>query len=212
MALLKTIVKRPPRFALTIICSLSVLGITGCATPHSRLNDYKASDAGNLLLSLGVKDKQSLPALRGKMLGTGDLFELTHMSDWGRIAEMDMPFTNGVGRVIARKLPPGEYEINHVELSIAGGVIETSNPLPIPVRFSIQPGQTTYIGRYLVEMTLVAPEMATQTGVVTTIPVSAVRALPEVTNEQERDMASARATYPRLDMGTVKNSVPAQTD
>lgn len=208
----KTTMKRTPRLIITIVYSLSILGIAGCATPYSRLNDYKASDSGNLVLSLGVPFKQNLPALRGKMPGTGDLFELTHMSDWGKIAEMDMSFTDGVGRVIARKLPPGEYEINHVELSIEGGFIETSNPLPIPVRFSIQPGQTTYIGRYLVEMTLVAPEKTTQTGAVTTIPISAMRALPGVTNEQERDIASARTKYPGLNIGMVKNSVPARMD
>lgn len=207
-----TTVKRTLRLIITIVYSLSVLGIAGCATPYSRLNDYKESDSGNLVLSLGVPSKQNLPTLHGKMLGTGDLFELTHMSDWGKIAEMDMSFTDGVGRVIARKLPPGEYEINHVELSVEGGLIKTSNPMPVPVRFSIQPGKTTYIGRYRVEMTLVAPEKATQTGAVTTIPVSAMRALPEVTDEQERDMASAKAKYPELNMDIVKNSVPARID
>lgn len=204
--------KRKLQLAITTICSLSILGIAGCATPYSRLNDYKESDSGNLVLSLGAKHEQHLPALGGKMLGTEALFELTHMSNWGKIAEMDMSFPDGVGRVIVRKLPPGEYEINQVELSVERGFIKTSNPLPIPVRFSIQSGQTTYIGSYLVEMTLVAPEKATHTGAVTVIPVGAIRALPEITNELERDMASARTKYPELDVGLVKNSVPARTD
>jgi len=201
------------RLVMAMACLLSLAGMSGCSTPLSRLHDYNGADAGNLLFSLGepgAPPASQIPTLSGKKLGTDDLIELTYASSWGKVAPLDIPFAGGTGMVIARKLPPGEYEIGKIDISVSDDVFTVSNALPVPIRFTIQSGQTTYIGRYSTYVDLGNPEEPSQPGAVTVIPIASMRAVADISDEQAIDMVSARNKYPYLKTGTVTSFVPLQ--
>src|SRR6185295_18943410 len=94
--------------------------IAGCATEFDKLRNYDGNDSGNLVLSLNQsRGNPSLPpALLVRSLRSPDLAEINYLSIATNNGGADFDTPDGVGMVIAKKLPPGVYEIYAIQLGI----------------------------------------------------------------------------------------------
>ena len=199
-----------------MIFIFSLLGVSGCASSLDRSTDYKGDDAGNLVLSLGVSNEEMQaysPMLSGRKIETKDPIELTYEPPrHGEKILLDIPFTDGAGKVIVRRLPPGKYQIDQYHFSISNDEVRISNKLVTPVVFSISSGQTAYIGSVYLYMKNVGSEEKNKTPVIQLDGKTQtyMRMQAEVTDEQERDIANAKSSHPDMNIETVTNFVPKQ--
>jgi len=138
-----------------VIASLLLVGLTSCATT---MFDYDGPDAGQLVMSMSLpKDSFGYDVAcigyRAKVDGRTGRFCLggseprlnPDLARLHRLAQFEEgPF---VGKVGARALMPGEYEVTGWSL-VSGGpeYIASSKPMALP--FTIKPGVSTYIGSY----------------------------------------------------------------
>ncbi|WP_394782267.1 hypothetical protein, partial [Undibacterium sp.] len=137
-----------------LIAWITIVMVGGCASTGNALTDYKGADAGYVVLSLGQSDNKVTmsPILSGYRLETSDELEFQYSSDPKGVVPLD-DWQSGTGMAVAKKLPPGEYEINHAHFSIGSSEFRFSVLLAKPIRFSIKPGETSYIGSYLMSLT-----------------------------------------------------------
>lgn len=138
-----------------VIAGLFLVGLTSCATT---MFDYDGPDAGQLVMSMSVpKDSFGYDlaciGYRAKVGGRTDRFCLggsepklnPELARLHRLAQ----FEEGtfVGKVGARALMPGEYEVTGWSIMSGGPErIVSSKPMALP--FTIKPGVSTYIGSY----------------------------------------------------------------
>lgn len=137
-----------------VIAGLLLVGLTSCAT----MLDYDGPDAGQLVMSMSLpKDSYGYDVAcigyRAKVGGRTGRFCLggseprlnPDLARLHRLAQFEEgPF---VGKVGARALMPGEYEVTGWSLMSGGPEhIVSSKPMALP--FTIKPGVSTYIGSY----------------------------------------------------------------
>ncbi len=191
-----------------VIACITIVSISGCAGTGSALLDYKGEDAGSVVLSLGQSDNPLMisPTLSGYRLGASDEFELQYPANLEGVVLLD-EWQSGSGTVVAKKLPPGEYEINRANFSVGIDAFRFSTLLVRPVRFSIKPGEASYIGAYLVILKTPKSKLTDEPGKVNVILVSDLALDVRISDEQKRDLQSARNRYPELKLNVIKNMV-----
>lgn len=156
--------RRRIMFGATALTTLPIL--TACASWRSTRLDtnYRRPDAGMLVMGLGAESwlldactvklrrlpetttpNPSAPLMHPQL---GQL-TFTQQDQFGRKAmDYDHGLTHGV--VLTAALPPGRYEFYNFEATERLGteVSTFTAPQDFQIAFTIQPGQTTYLGRY----------------------------------------------------------------
>jgi len=172
----------------------------GAAGPsHAAAEDYAGADAGILIYSAGsiamplsfqfpykriaLPSSEPVSDWRGQIESRTGGFSRLRVSN----AEYDGRET---GRVFIRRLPPGEYEIDDFRFA---GTRRFSSRQPFSIRFTIRPGQATYIGNFARAPSLGTPLQRTLGAVGFFV----------ISDKSERDIALARARVPDLPQVTV---------
>lgn len=178
--------------------TILLLALAGCAGSnydvsrrHERLRDYVGPDAGFVVVSEGGE--------RGHLDSSGITFQRVgsdELVDFGfairqLIGTPEHDFTSGsaIGKVQARRLPPGDYEAVwlHGEQFSNGGQVR--KPLPPVLRFTVKTGQTIYLGRYVIGESRMTPVV-------------------NISDSQADDLALAKSRLPDLPVDSVTSVVP----
>jgi hypothetical protein len=183
------------RFALLLLL-LATLPVSGAT-----FLDYNGPDAGVLVYSAGGIELPSIVTFHFRRVALPDGKKV---SDWkGAIGcrciglvkpkDFDSDYTGReTGRVIARNLPPGRYEIFNYLISGYNGIgtVSTRSKEAFSIPFEIKAGEATYIGNFA------RAHVPSRKG-----------PLPYfvITDKSERDLPIARAKRP--DLTTIRNEV-----
>jgi hypothetical protein len=183
------------RFVL--LCSLIVTMPVLAAT----FLDYRGPDAGVLIYSSGSIELPMNVTFHFKRVALPDGQKA---SDWQgsigcrcvgfvRAQISDADYTgHETGKVVARNLPPGRYEIYNFLISGYNGVstVNTTSRKKFAIPFEIKAGEATYIGNFA------RANVATGKG-----PISYY----VITDKSERDLPIAKAR--RADLPPIRNEV-----
>ena len=147
----RSILLRAAGFLLTLV-------LAAC---NSIPTDYKGSDAGTVLVGIGVV-KGGYPYSSFALLfrstdeWKGDpalvpsgRFVFHAMSFFGENKpDYDSPDEFGV--VIASRLRPGNYEVFNFDVFFNGGMVQSNfkSRQPISIPFAVRPGEAVYLGNY----------------------------------------------------------------
>ena len=157
---------------------------------YERLRDYRGEDFGYVVVSVGMlKSAPYTSASLGFVeiaTGSPGSFPYAPKLLIGDRTPRDFDFPESEGTVLAKRLPPGNYEIRGASgLWFAGSyTVSKSLRLGQPLAFTIVAGQTAYLGRYVVGEDGNA--------------VSGTASLA-ATDEQSRDLTIAKTRVPNLD-------------
>lgn len=180
-------------FLLLLLLSVPVSGGT--------FLDYNAPDAGVLIYSAGSIELPSIVTFHFRRVALPDGKKV---SDWkGSIGcrciglvkakDFDSDYQGReTGRVIARNLPPGRYEIFNFLISGYNGIgtVSTTSKKPFSIPFEIRAGEATYIGNFA------RAHVPSRKGPVPYF---------VITDKAERDLAIAKTKRPELT--TIRNEV-----
>lgn len=167
--------------------------------PAAAAEDYSGDDAGYLIYSAGsIAMPLAFQFPYKRVAGPSG----EPASDWsGQIESRTGGFSRlrvsnaeysgrETGRVFVRRLPPGEYEIDDFRFA---GTRRFSSRRPFSIRFTIRPGQATYIGNFARAPSLGTPLQRTLGAVGFFV----------ISDKSERDIALARARIPDLPPVTI---------
>lgn len=186
-------------FFLAVVCALAL------ALPNQATADeYAGEDAGVLIFSVGNVAIPTNFTFSYKRIGTP---EGVRVSDnrgsiecrcvgffSARMSNVDYEGRER-GKVIIRRLPPGQYEIYDFGFGGSIGMATTywSSSTPFAIPFTITPGQATYIGNFAR-----APSLGTSLQ-----PALGAAGFFVISDQSERDLAIARQKDPNLPEVTV---------
>lgn len=131
-----------------ILCSAgalaTTLGLAGCAPT---LPTYTGADAGRAVIGIGAgpETRNFMLNLSYRRVGS----EASGMFHFSQLSLAERPdYRDGVIRT--ELLAPGEYELYTYSATRYVGMTQTSfKPRqPFSIRFTIRPGETTYLGNY----------------------------------------------------------------
>lgn len=192
-------------FTLALSFVAALLAAVGPAVARDRFPEYRGDDGGFLIYAVGtiaIGMRFDFP-YRRVALPNGE-----PVQDWtGTIApavggawvlKVKNPDFIGreTGHVVVRRLPPGQYLIDQFGFSGGGvgmGVIDWSSAVPFAIRFTIKPGEATYIGSFMRAPSLGTPLEAQ---------VNAAGYFL-IADRNERDVPVARAKVPGLAQITI---------
>lgn len=177
--------------SLALLCALLFLPITAAA-------DYNGPDGGWLIYSAGAIEVGGPVTFHFKRVARPDG---TRVSDtqraihcrcvgfWrGKPSDADYDGRE-VGKVIARRLPPGRYEVYNYYFSGSGpAATSTTSKKKFAIPFEIRAGETTYIGNF-------ARANTYRTTLMKTLGTSSFFV---ISDKSERDVAIARKRNPHL--------------
>ena len=177
-----------------ILVGAAVALLSSCAvTPYDRLRNFEGSEFGYVVASIGKEKSANV------FDSTEVLFRLRGTNDRGSFSyaprafltssgasPQDINSTEAEGTVVAKRLPPGVYDI-FVAQAVwhAMGTRIFSRPLSPPLSFSISPGKTTYVGRFTLVQDGYGPASAAEL---------------KLTDEHVSDLARAKSRVPSLNI------------
>lgn len=145
---------------LVLVC-VAMLVPMGVAIARDTSPDYRGADGGFVVYAVGTIAIGMRFDFHYRRVA---LLDGTPSQDWaGTIA----PIVGGAwvlrvknpdfagretGHVVVRRLPPGQYVIDQFAFAGGGvgmGAIDWSSGVPFSIRFSIRPGEATYIGSFM---------------------------------------------------------------
>jgi hypothetical protein len=179
-----------------------VLALAGCAGSnydiarrHDNLRDYKGPDAGFVVASEGGErgghfDSSGLTFQR---VGSEDLVTFGFaMRKLIGVPDHDFEAGSAIGRVDAKRLPPGDYEaIDLFGVQNVNGGQFRRKLAPGTLRFTVKTGETVYLGRYVIGEMRFSPRLL-------------------ISDSQAADMALAKTRLHELTDAVVTSAVPPE--
>jgi len=183
------------KIASFVVLPLVLAGCAGSNFDIARrmdaLHDYKGADAGVVVASEGGEHGHfDASGVAFQRVGSEDLLDFaSKVRSMMGTPDHDWEQSSTIGNVFVRRLPPGDYEavFAHGEQYSNGGWVR--RPLKPGVRFTVKPGETVYIGRYVVGESHMAPIVI-------------------VSDHQADDLAVAKKKFPELPVDAVASQVP----
>ncbi len=191
------------RLGVLLALTVSLLASPALARPSAA--DYAGADGGYLVYAVGdivmgmdfgfpyrpVTLLNGVPAKDWKgeiepRLGGAIYLKVKNPDFEGREA----------GHVVLRRLPPGDYVIDNFSFGgqLAGTSYAWSSATPFAIRFTIRPGQATYIGSFMRAVSLGTPLE----------PVLGAAGFFVIADRSDRDLPIARSRLPGLPDVTVQ--------
>jgi hypothetical protein len=194
--------------ALIFLMALSTsacVGALGTTEVSQGLTAASPETMGTVVGSIGIVDKGTFYSrydLLARNLATNERLRFQYTHDGFTVTKVDFREGRAESALIALRLPAGRYAIEDFQF-IGMNLQFNQTRTPAPGRFSlpfdVKPGQTTYIGEYVV------------------VPVISWRFLGakgvrdfvwEIADRRERDLALARQRLPDTPVGEVISAVP----
>src|SRR5437879_4497678 len=148
---------------LRLLALIWLIALSACATKYDALRNYSAPDAGFVVASVGKTHDNFMHSTQVyfRKKGTEDLGLLGYSPRALAIVggtSKDFQTPRGEAAHVAKKLPPGEYEIyDYATMSDYGtSTIWYTNRAPLGIRFLVMTGEVTYLGQYLVGLEFVS--------------------------------------------------------
>lgn len=194
------------RFASIVFLAGLLSALGGCAYQRDLPRTYKGSDTGYLVVAIAAAKTgpyYSFYALHyrrpDKSAGAQATYRREVPFGFGATTTPDFDTPDAAGMVLVKQIEPGEYELFNFSLFENGypAQITFSAKNDFSVKFTVEPGKTTYLGRYVLHPT------TGKSLIGLTVPAGGVF---EIFDETENDLAIARTKNP--DIGPVSKQVP----
>lgn len=191
--------KRIATISVAAILAILHMSLVGCAATEKLA--YEGDDAGYVVVGIGARAGTEYSAYKLIFRRIGN-----EESDRFVYFQRNMFYSEGndyesgaeTGVVNVRKLAPGEYEINNVDIFFNNGYVQKNFYLPedISIPFTVAPGEVTYLGNFQ------ANKVTGENVLGMTLPAGAFFV---VTDREEDDIRIAEQKHPDIEGKVVQN-------